>query len=57
MQAELDALLKNNTWTIVSMTSHRNVIGCKWVFRVNENHDGYVNRYKARLVDKLPSMT
>lgn len=27
-------------------------IGCKWVFRVKENLDGSINKYKARLVVK-----
>jgi histone deacetylase 1/2 len=52
MQEEYDALFHNNTWSLVTLPSHRQVIGCKWVFRVKENPDGTVNKYKARLVAK-----
>ena len=36
----------------MSPTDSKRSIGCKWVFRVKENPDGSINRYKARLVDK-----
>ena len=47
---EFQVFQKNNTWTLVSLPPQRNAIGCKWVFRVKENSDGSINRYKARLV-------
>jgi len=31
---------------------HRQVVGCKWVFRVKENADGSINNYKSRMVAK-----
>jgi len=52
MQLEYDALLKNNTWTLVSLPHNRKAVGCKWVFRVKQNPDGSINKYKARLVAK-----
>ncbi|XP_075633527.1 uncharacterized protein LOC142605988 [Castanea sativa] len=52
MNLEFDALLKNYTWVLVPPHTTRNVIGCKWVFRVKHNADGFVERYKARLVAK-----
>lgn len=36
----------------MSLPPGKNVIGCKWVFRVKENVDGSLNKYKARLVAK-----
>jgi len=52
-QSEYDALLKNNTWTYVTLPSNRVPIGCKWVFHIKENPDVTVNKYKAaRLVAK-----
>jgi histone deacetylase 1/2 len=52
MQEEYNALIKNNTWTLVKPPAHKAPIGCKWVFRIKENSDGTINRYKARLVAK-----
>ena len=52
MKIEFEALLNNNTWTLVHLPPNRNAIGCKWVFRVKENPDGSINKYKARLVAK-----
>jgi len=52
MKLEYEALLKNNTWTLVTLPTNRQVVGCKWVFRVKQNPDGSINKYKARLVAK-----
>ncbi|KAI5332873.1 hypothetical protein L3X38_023002 [Prunus dulcis] len=52
MQAEFDALLKTNTWTLVPPSSSQNIVGCKWVYRIKHTADGSVERYKARLVAK-----
>ena len=52
MQEEYQALMRNQTWTLVKAPDCRKPIGCKWVFRTKENPDGSINRYKARLVAK-----
>ena len=52
MQQEYNALLKNRTWDLVPLAPNRQAIGCKWVLRVKENVDGFINRFKARLVAK-----
>uniref|UniRef100_A0A2N9HY12 Reverse transcriptase Ty1/copia-type domain-containing protein n=1 Tax=Fagus sylvatica TaxID=28930 RepID=A0A2N9HY12_FAGSY len=52
MNLEFDALLRNQTWTLVPSHSSQNLIGCKWVFRVKRKADGTVERHKARLVAK-----
>lgn len=52
MQAEYQTLLNNNTWILTSYPSHSKATGCKWVFRVKENPDDSINKYKARLVAK-----
>jgi len=52
MQQEYDALLKNKTWDLVPLPPNRQAIGCKWVFRIKENVDGSINRFRARLVAK-----
>ena len=50
MQEEYDALIRNSTWTLVPSRLEQNVVGKKWVFRIKQHPDGFVARYKARLV-------
>uniref|UniRef100_A0A2N9HX01 Reverse transcriptase Ty1/copia-type domain-containing protein n=1 Tax=Fagus sylvatica TaxID=28930 RepID=A0A2N9HX01_FAGSY len=52
MNLEFDALLRNRTWSLVPSTAARNIIGCKWVFRIKRHANGSIERYKARLVAK-----
>ncbi|KAK2420319.1 putative mitochondrial protein [Trifolium repens] len=52
MKEEYDALLRNKTWTLVPPPTHKQPIGCKWVFRVKENPDGTIQKHKAKLVAK-----
>ena len=52
MQAEFDALQRQNTWSLVSPPFEHNVIGCRWVYKLKRSSDGSIARYKARLVAK-----
>jgi len=52
MTNEFLALQRNNIWSLVSLPLGRKTIGCKWVFRVKENPNGNINKYRARLVAK-----
>ena len=52
MLDEYNALTRNKTWSLVELPQDRNVVGCKWVFKVKENPDGTIARHKARLVAK-----
>jgi hypothetical protein len=53
MDEEYDALIKNKTWHLVpSHQGNKNIIDCKWVYRIKKNADGSIDRYKARLVAK-----
>lgn len=52
MEAEYSALMKNQTWHLVPPQKGRNVIGCKWVYKIKRKADGSLARYKARLVAK-----
>ncbi|EXC32791.1 DNA polymerase theta [Morus notabilis] len=49
---EMQALEKNNTWSVVELPQGKSVVGCKWVFTVKFKPDGSIERYKARLVAK-----
>ncbi|KAK1649357.1 hypothetical protein QYE76_067162 [Lolium multiflorum] len=52
MQEEFSALQSNNTWHLVPFIPGKNIIDCKWVFKVKRKADGTIDRYKARLVAK-----
>ncbi|XP_072146538.1 uncharacterized protein [Setaria viridis] len=52
MEAEFDALKKNQTWRLVPSKSGQNIIDCKWVYKIKRKADGSLDRYKARLVAK-----
>ena len=47
---EYSALMDNQTWSLVELPEGKNVVGCKWVFRVKYDGKGEVNRFKGRLV-------
>lgn len=50
MQEEFDALQKQNTWTPVPLPQVKNLLSCKWLFKIKKNADGTVARHKAHLV-------
>ena len=52
MDEEYDALMKNKSWRLVPPIKGRNLIDCKWVYKVKRKSDGTIDRYKACLVAK-----
>ena len=52
MNYELTALAKSHTWELVHLPANKNLIGCKWVYKVKIHSDGYLKRYKVGLVAK-----
>lgn len=52
MKEEMEALLKNDTWTLVTLPKGKKPVGCKWVFSIKHKGDGSIEWYKARLVAK-----
>jgi hypothetical protein len=52
MDEEMDALDKNEAWDLMDLSTGRNPIGNKWVFKNKLNAEGKVKKYKARLVAK-----
>ena len=52
MLAELEALDKNKTWSLVPLPPDKKAVGCRWVYRTKFNADGTIQRHKARLVAK-----
>jgi hypothetical protein len=52
MEKEIEALEKNDTWSLISLPPNKKPIGCKWVYKIKYRSDGTIERYKARLVAK-----
>lgn len=44
MKEEIKYLEENKTWTIVSLRENKNIVGCKWVYKVKYRSDGSVER-------------
>lgn len=49
MEREYNSLLKNNVWKLVDRPCDKNVIKCKWVYKLKRDDSGK-DSYKARLV-------
>lgn len=50
MDEEINSLMQNKTWELVSPPVGANIVTCKWVFKTKKNAEGGPDRYKARLV-------
>lgn len=52
MDLEMEALIDNNTWSLCDLSTGRKPVGYKWIFRVKYKSDGFIERFKTRLVAK-----
>ena len=50
MQNEITALHSQGTWSLVELPPHKNLVGCKWIFKLKKHVDGSIARHKACLV-------
>ena len=47
MNERIDALHSQGTWSLVSLLSWKNLVGCKWILKIKKNSGGSVARRKA----------
>ena len=53
MEEEMDSLIKNKTWTLVTNPGNRRLVSCKWIFKRKEGIPGAkASRFKTRLVTR-----
>ena len=52
MDVEMDALINNKTWELVTLPRDKRPVGCKWVYTIKHNADQSLERYKVWLVAK-----
>jgi len=48
----IEPCCKTRLWHLVSPPRGKNIIDCKWVYKIKRKADGTFDRYKARLVAK-----
>ena len=52
IKSEIDSILPNHTWKRVDLLSGCKPLGSKWIFKRKMKADGFIDKYKARLVIK-----
>lgn len=48
----MEALIKNNTWTLVTLPKRKKTVKCRWVFSIKHKANGSIKWYKQRLIAK-----
>ncbi|GJX39925.1 ribonuclease H-like domain-containing protein [Tanacetum coccineum] len=56
MNNEIEALLRNNTWTVCDLPKGRKPVGSKWLWKIKFKSTCEIERYKSRVVAKGSSM-
>ena len=53
----MNVLKKNKIWEIIDKPKRKNIVDCKWIFTLKYKVDGFLERYKVRLVTKRYTQT
>jgi hypothetical protein len=52
MDAEIDAIERNDTWELTYLPTGAKKVRVKWAYKTKFNENGEIDKYKARLVAK-----
>ena len=50
MVEEYDSIVRNSAWEIVPRPEGKSVVGSRWIYKVKQEANGSVEKYKARFV-------
>ena len=50
---EMNALEASGTWELTMLPNEEKAIGCKCVYKIKDNVDGFTRKYKVHLVAKV----
>jgi Reverse transcriptase (RNA-dependent DNA polymerase) len=57
MKLEMEALNKNDTWTLTKLPKKKKLVGYRWVYSIKFDANENIDRYKARLIIKEYTQT
>ncbi|KAL0428229.1 UNVERIFIED_CONTAM: Retrovirus-related Pol polyprotein from transposon TNT 1-94 [Sesamum latifolium] len=52
VKSEMDSIVSNRTWVLVDLPLGCTTIACKWIFKKKLKPNGFVDKFKVRLVAK-----
>ena len=53
MVEKYDSIVRNIAWEIVPRPVGKSVVGSRWIYKVKQDADGSVKKYKARFLAHL----
>ena len=50
MIEEYQSIMKNDVWDVVPRPEGKSVVNSKWIYKINHDADGNIEKYKTRFV-------